>query len=152
MPMRRAALRKAAFGALAGALMLMGGPALASTGTGSQNPDLTTTLTLVNTGGGADGNPETAQIGETVTATASVKNNTAEDQPTVLVRVTAQDPAGASLTIPANVSIAASQTLSLSVDYPTSADEFQPGVYTVTLSASFDGVWSSVADATITLV
>jgi hypothetical protein len=55
MPMRRAAFRTAAFGALAGALMLVGGPALASTGTGSQNPALTVTLT--NPGGGADGNP-----------------------------------------------------------------------------------------------
>ncbi len=36
----------AAFGALAGALMLMGGPALASTGTGAQNPALTVTLTV----------------------------------------------------------------------------------------------------------
>jgi hypothetical protein len=152
MPMRRAALRMAAFGALAGALMLMGGPALASTGTGSQNPALTTTLTLINTGGGADGNPETAQLGETVTATASIKNNTAEDQPTVLVRVTAQDPAGASLTVPAKISLTANETLTLSVDFPTSADQFQLGVYTTTLSASFDGVWSSVADASITLV
>jgi hypothetical protein len=46
MPMRRAAPRMAAFGALAGALMLMGGPALASTGTGAQNPALTVTLTV----------------------------------------------------------------------------------------------------------
>jgi len=44
--MRRAAPRMAAFGALAGALMLMGGPALASTGTGAQNPALTVTLTV----------------------------------------------------------------------------------------------------------
>jgi hypothetical protein len=57
MPMRRAAVRTAAFGALAGALMLVGGPALASTGTGSQNPALTVTVTLTNPGGGADGNP-----------------------------------------------------------------------------------------------
>lgn len=44
--MRRAAVRTVALGALAGALMLVGGPALASTGTGSQNPALTVTLTL----------------------------------------------------------------------------------------------------------
>jgi hypothetical protein len=126
MPMRRAAFRTAALGALAGALMLVGGPALASTGTGSQNPALTVTVTLTNPGGGADGDPETATRGETVNAAVSLKNNTARAQKPVLVRVTAQDPAGGPL--------------------------FQRGTYTVTLSASLDGQWSSVADASITLV
>jgi hypothetical protein len=152
MPMRRAAFRTAALGALAGALMLVGGPALASTGTGSQNPTLTVTLTLTNAGGGADGNPETAALGETVNASATIKNNTADALDPVLVRVTAQDPAGASLTVPAKLSMSANQTLSLSDDFPASGPLFQTGTYTVTLSASLDGQWSSVAEATITLV
>jgi hypothetical protein len=150
MPMRRAAVRTAALGVLAGALMLVGGPALASTGTGSQKPALTVTLT--NPGGGAVGNPETATRGETVNAAGSLKNNTARAQNPVLVRVTAQDPAGASLTVPAKLSMTANQTLSLSVNFPANGPLFQTGTYTVTLSASLDGQWSSVADASITLV
>lgn len=152
MPMRRAALAMAALGALAGTLMFMGGPALASTGTGSQNPALTVTVTLTNPGGGADGNPETATSGETVNAAVSIRNNTAKAQPTVLVRVTAQDPTGASLTVPAKISMKANQTLTLSDDFPASGPLFQTGTYTVILSASLDGQWSSVADANIALV
>jgi hypothetical protein len=87
-----------------------------------------------------------------VNAAVSLKNNTARALNPVLVRVTAQDPAGASLTVPAKLSMTAYQTLSLSVDFPASGPLFQTGSYTVILSASLDGQWSSVADASITLV
>ena len=82
----------------------------------------------------------------------SLKNNTARALNPVLVRVTAQDPAGASLTVPAKLSMTANQTLRLSVNFPASGPLFQTGSYMVTLSTSLDGQWSSVADASITLV
>jgi hypothetical protein len=84
------------------------------------------TGTLTHPGGGADGDPETATRGESVNAAGALTNTAARELTRGLVRVTAQDPAGGPL--------------------------FQRGTYTVTLSASLDGQWSSVADASITLV
>ena len=48
--------------------------AQADTNTGTQNPDLAVTASLLAVGGGADGDEDTAAAGENVTAAASVEN------------------------------------------------------------------------------
>jgi hypothetical protein len=154
--MGKAARRIAVFLALAGALILGSGSAIASSGTGTQNPALTVSLTVTNAGGGADGNTETATDGEMVTASVSVTNNTTATR-TVVIRITAQDPDGASLLIPTQVDVGAGQTVTSGDDIPVQGDQFVLGTYEVTLSAQLtgdteDASFPSVATATISLV
>lgn len=155
--MAKAARRMAVFLALVGALVLGSGSAIASTGTGTQNPVLTVTLTVTNTGGGADGNPETATDGETVTGSASITNNSTVTQ-TVVVRLSVQDPSGASLLIPTQINVDPSQTVTVGDEIPVQGDTFVTGTYEATLSAQplgatdDDPSFPSVANATITLV
>jgi hypothetical protein len=47
---------------LVAALSLLAGPALTTSGTGSQNPDLTVAVSLTNSDGGADGDVDTATV------------------------------------------------------------------------------------------
>ena len=54
--------------------------AQADTYTGTQIPDFAVTASLLNVGGGADGDEDTAAAGEKVRAAASVENTTQRRQ------------------------------------------------------------------------
>lgn len=118
-------------GVVAGALIWGGaGTALASSGTGNQNPDLTVAVSLVSSG--AD--PDKATVGDTITASYSLVNNTTRYQ---LVRVSPSlaGPAGAIYSISFWAVLAPGKTYSASVSYPV-LEAFPAGLYTVALSAS----------------
>lgn len=62
MSVRNTAGRLLVLVTLVAVLSLLAGPALATSGTGSQNPDLTVAVSLTNSGGGADGDVDTATV------------------------------------------------------------------------------------------
>lgn len=132
--MGKALVRSLVIAVVAGALALAGGSALATSATGTQNPDLTVTVALSNIGGGHDANPDTATAGESVTASASVRNNTSRSQ-SVAVRVTLTGPGGVVLSYPASIKIAAGQTAQVSYAVTVQA-EYPLGTYNLTVSAS----------------
>lgn len=127
---------------------VVGGSALATTDTGTQNPDLTVTVSLLNEGGGEDGDPDTATAGEDVTASGSVTNNTSRTQPTE-VAVTLTDPSGDTDTISHKVPIKAGETKSLTYTYTVDSSD-EKGAYELTVAASNrNGTSSATAEITV---
>jgi hypothetical protein len=132
--MTKALVRSLVIAMVAGALMLLGGSALATSGTGTQNRDLTVAVSVSNVGGGHDANPDTATAGETVTVNASVRNNTSRSQP-VAVRATLTGPGGLEESYAASVWVSAGQTVRIS--YGVTVESSYPlGTYQLTVAAS----------------
>jgi uncharacterized protein (DUF58 family) len=123
--------------------------AQADTNSGNQNPDLEVTASLLNVGGGADMDENTAAAGEKVTAAASVRNTTDRRQ---LVRITVAltPPGGRTLELSYPFLIGAGRTASVSLPIPI-LRIVPPGDYTLGVSARGAGGTSS-AEATITIV
>ena len=136
-------------GMLVGGLSLLAGPALATSGTGSQNPDLTVTVSLTNSGGGADGNVDTATVGEIITVSGALTNNTSQNQ-VVTVTLTLTGPDGFKFSYTVRVFVAAHQTVRVSFDLPVKAT-FPIGTYNLTAAASNRNGTSS-ATASIEIV
>lgn len=119
---------------LLGGLSLLAGPAFATSGTGSQNPDLTVTVSLTNSGGGADGNVDTATVGENLTVSGSLTNNTSRSQ-LVTVQLTLTGPDGFRVSYSVPLSVAAHKTAQVSFDLPVQ-DTFPTGAYDLSAAAS----------------
>lgn len=118
------------------------GSALATTGTGTQNPDLTVTASLTNESGGEDGNPDTATAGESVTQSGSVTNNSSRGQPQVEMTLTLTDPSGDSMTKKRRTVLQPGETFSVShTSQVTPSDE--KGTYTLTVEATNRNATSS---------
>jgi hypothetical protein len=140
------------FLAAAGAVvfMLVVAPgAQATTGTGAQNPDLEVVASLTNVGDGADGDADTAQAGELVTAAASVENTTDRRQ-LVWIAIALRPPGGETLTIRYPYIIGAGRTESVDLTFPI-LRFVPPGEYAFTLSATGRGGTSS-AEARLAVV
>lgn len=118
--------------------------AFASTETGTQNPDLTVSVSYASSGV----NPDQATIGDTVTLNSSVKNNTAR---TLSVQLTThvEFPGGQYTTPAVSVTLNPGQTLSRTASFTVGS--FLPkGAYSLTLSAGDkNGTSSATADITI---
>ena len=130
-------------------MLVVAEAAQADTNTGNQNPDLAVTASLLNVGGGADGDEDTAAAGEKVTAAASVENTTERRQ---LVRITVAltPPGGKTLELRYPFLIGANRTASVSLTVPILGIA-PPGDYTLAVSAT-GAAGTSSAQATITIV
>jgi len=142
----RFTLRLVTLAVLVGAVGLGGASiAIANTGSGSQNPDLTVTASLQSSGF----NPELATVGDSITAGSSLTNNTSSVQKAdVSATIVAPD---------GTVMYAASRTVTLprgktsSVSYSLPVlPSYAPGTYTLTVSAA-NANGASSASATITI-
>jgi uncharacterized protein YfaS (alpha-2-macroglobulin family) len=139
-------MRLVKLAALIGALALCGATvAIASTDVESQNTDLTVAASLHSSGPDA----ERATVGDTVTASSSLTNNTSGTLKTD-VSATIAGPDGTvmyskmrTVTLPRGKTSTVSNDLSVQASY-------LPGVYTLTVSAS-DANGTSTAVATITV-
>jgi hypothetical protein len=134
---------------LVAALTLLAGPAFATSGTGTQNPDLTVAVSLSNSGGGADGDVDTATAGELVTVAGALTNNTSRSQ-YVTVRLTLAGPDGFTVSYAVPVFVGAHQTAKVSFDLPVQ-DYYPTGAYDLTAAASNRNGTSS-ATASIEIV
>jgi hypothetical protein len=119
---------------LVAALSLLAGPALATSGTGSQNPDLTVAVSLTNSGGGADGDVDTATVGEEIAVSGALTNNTSRSQ-LVTVQLTLTGPDGFRVSYPVPVFVAAHRTATVAFDLPVE-DFFPIGAYDLTAAAN----------------
>lgn len=136
-------------------LRLAGAPeALATTATGSQNPDLTVSVSLASRG---TIDPEFATVGDTVDAALSVRNNKGWNFPPrleeVRVRLTLGIPSGQSFTASVTVRLAPGQTLRVPFDF-TVVEFFPKGLYSLTIEAfevSDPTMPPSSATATLTI-
>ncbi len=141
--------------AAATALTLGGmSPALATSDTGSENPDLTVTASLASRG---TPNPDIAAVGDVVDTIVSIKDNkrwTLKPQlEEVRLRVVLQIPSVDKFNISIPVLVLPEQTLRLRFDFPVSAS-FPRGLYTLTLDAfevSDPAAPPSSATATLTI-
>lgn len=116
--------------------------ALASSQTGTQNPDVTVSTSL--TSNGAD--PERATAGDTVTETQSVTNNTDRRQ-TFTLTTSRTYPSGQTYTVSRPVNLAPGETLNYTLTY-TVDSSYGTGTYSVTLSAA-DRNGASTATASL---
>jgi uncharacterized protein (DUF58 family) len=120
-------------------------PALATTASGRQNPDLTVSVSL--TSNGAD--PDVATVGDIVTVRLSVTNNTWRFEENVNMRVVVTLPDGRPFEGAVTLPLAPFQTVAPRVTFPVS-NEMPAGRYAVTLEANNgDGVSSATATLTI---
>ena len=122
--------------AAATALTLGGmSPALATSDTGNENPDLTVTASLASRG---TPDPDVAAVGNMVDTTVSIKSNKRwalkPQLEEVRLRVVLQIPSVDKLNISIPVVLLPEQTLRLTFDFPVSA-VFPRGLYTLTLDA-----------------
>jgi len=119
------------------AVVLVGGvsAAVATTGTGDQNRNLTVTVSALSVG---TRDPDVATVGDTVRVVLSVRNNrswTGGLQPdAVQVRATLETPSTAPYVVSFTVSLYPSQTLQLPLEFAVS-DGFPRGAYALTLEA-----------------
>ena len=127
---------------------------LATTQTGTQNPDLTVTVSLFSRG---TANPDAATVGDIVDAVVSVRNNQSWSFPPrtedVKVRFTLAIPTGDSFTAAATIQLLPEQRLSLPVEF-TVNELFPKGTYALTVDAielSDPGAPISSATATLTI-
>ena len=130
--MRRAFTLRLALFALVSAVIVVGGAstALASMATATQNADITVVVTLQSDGAVAD----QATVGDTVTASASVTNNTDRKQQVKLTRSLA-GPGGAMWTKTTGLMLSPGETYSAS-DSLVVASGTPAGSYTLTIAAS----------------
>jgi hypothetical protein len=120
-------------------------PALATTASGRQNPDLTVSVSLASNG--AD--PDVATVGNIVTVRLSVTNNTWRFEENVNVRALVTLPDGRSFDGALTTPLAPFQTIAPRATL-TVSDAFPTGPYAVTLEANNgDGVSSATATITI---
>jgi uncharacterized protein (DUF58 family) len=124
-----AALVVACVAALAGASV-----ALATTGTGNQNPDLLVSVSL---------SPDEVQRGDSVDASGSVTNQGPQTE-TVVVTATRTAPNGKSESSTETAMLAPGQSLART--YTVAVESGQRGTYTLTVSAD-DGSGASTATA-----
>lgn len=119
--------------------------AFASTGSGTQNPDLTVVASLLSNGA----NPDVATNGNQITVNDSVKNNTAM-QLHAHLSAKLMFPNGESIALgPQQITFAAGQKETLTFSF--TVNRFIPrGNYTVSISAS-DSKGASSATASITI-
>jgi uncharacterized protein (DUF58 family) len=122
-------MRKFLVAIVALSLLAVAPVALATTSTGSQNPDLTVTSSLRSNGP----NPNHATTGDTVTAAGSVRNNTSTSQ-SVTVTVVLRYPDGTAFRYAEQVTLAPGQTLARSYTYQVSSSDPR-GTYRLTVSA-----------------
>jgi len=131
-------LKKLAAGIVAGiALNLIGAsPAVATTATGNQNPDLTVSVSLASRG---TADPDSATGGDTVDAVLSVRNNKpltfGARVETVRLRLAVGIPLDSSFSFSVTVFLFPQQTLRLPFDF-TVGDLFPKGTYSLTLEAA----------------
>jgi hypothetical protein len=132
--------------ALVSAVVVIGGAstALASLATATQNADITVVASLQ--GSGID--PGLATTGDTVTASASVTNNSARKQ-VVKVTTTLAGPSGVLYSHSSAIPLSASETYSAS-DSLVLAEGTPTGDYTLTITASNKN-GSSSASTSITV-
>jgi hypothetical protein len=97
---------------------------LATTGTGSQNPDLIVTVSL----------PDTAHAGH-VSGSYSVHNNTTLTLSPVTVTTTVQYPTGYSVSYAQSLSLSAGETYAASVSLTITGTD-PKGVYSLTVKAA----------------
>ena len=144
--MSRFTLRLVTLAVLVGAVGLGGASfAIANTGSGSQNPDLTVTASLQSSGL----DPELATVGDIVTAGSSLTNNTSSVQKAdVSATIVAPDGtlAYASSRI---VTLPRGKTSSVSYSLPV-LSSYARGIYTLSISAA-NANGASSASATITI-
>ncbi len=139
--------------AAATALTLGGmSPALATSGTGNENPNLTVTASLASRG---TPNPDIAALGDVVDTIVSIKNNKHWTLPPqvekVRLRVVLQLPSADKINLSIPVLVLPEQTLRLAFDFPVSA-LFPRGLYTLTLDAfAVDEPAAPPSSATVTL-
>jgi len=111
---------------------------LATTGTGSQNSDLTVTVSL----------PDTAHAGH-VSGSYSVHNNTTGTLSPVTVTTTVRYPTGYSVSYAQSLSLSAGETYAASVSLTITGTD-PKGVYSLTVEAA-DAKGASSATATVTV-
>jgi hypothetical protein len=123
---------------LAGATVFaLGGvsPVLATSDTGSENPNFTVTASLASRG---TPNPDIAAVGDIVDTVVSIKNNkpwTLKPKlEEVRLRIVLQTPSIDKLNVSIPLVLLPDQTLRLAFDFPVSA-LFPRGLYTLTLDA-----------------
>jgi hypothetical protein len=133
-------------------------PAVATTATGNQNPDLTVTVSIASRGAP---DPDSATVRDTVDALLSVRNNKSwtfgARVEKVRLRVTLgvpfeQFPSDSSLSLSFTVFLFPQQTLRLPFDY-TVGDSLPKGLYSLTLEAFEvdDAAMPPASSATATL-
>lgn len=141
-----------AMGVVTGCVLTAVSVGLATTATGSQNPDLTVTVTLASRG---TPDPEFATVGDTVDALLAVRNNKNWTFPPrleeVRVRLILGIPTGQSVDASVTLHLLPGQTVRLPFDYRV--NEFFPkGLYSLTLEASeVNDPTAPVSSATATL-
>ena len=119
-------------------------PALADTQTGNQNPDLSVTVTIASSGS----DPEQATVGDTVTATWTVANETKQDLP-IKVEDTMEPPGIAVHTEKRDVTLAAHHIYTHAVSYHITSDMPKGTFYAVVRATDDLGTgykaWSGAA-------
>jgi hypothetical protein len=119
-------------------LLTLSGVSMASatTAEGSQNPDLTVSVSLASRN---PMNPDEATIGDTVDVAISVKNNKPwsfqfriEE---VLLRITLQAPSLQPFTVSGTIFLLPDQTVRIAFDFPV-VQFLPPGPYSLTLEAT----------------
>jgi hypothetical protein len=122
---------------MAATALTLGGspPALATSDTGNENPDLTLTVSMASRG---TPNPDVAAVGDIVDTIVSVRNNKGWSFPPrpqeVRLRVVLTIPSGDTFNLSVPLILLPEQTLRLTFDFPVST-LFPKGLYTVTLEA-----------------
>jgi hypothetical protein len=114
-----------ALGALGLLIAVAATPALATSATGNQNPEVTVFLALA---------PDIATPGTTVTQTTSVTNNT---RATLIIVLTTRfvSPSGSASPEPLVVALRAGETLTQTLTYPVT-DQDPAGEYELTVAAT----------------
>jgi hypothetical protein len=113
---------------------------LAATGTGTQNPDLTVTVSL----------PDNAHAGH-VSGSYSVHNNTTTTLSPVAITTTVQYPTGYSVSYTQSLSLSALETYAASVSLTITGTD-PKGVYSLTVTAGdANPIGPSSATATVTV-
>jgi len=129
-----------------GCSLLAGAPAaFATSGTGTQNPDLTVEVSLASSAL----DPDRATVGDQVTVVERVTNNTPAVQMPRIVE-TAQAPGGSPSPTTSRVRIAPHRTYRVTYSYRIFAG-IPPGLSTLTLAAT-NGNGTSTATAEITVI
>jgi hypothetical protein len=107
--------------------------ALATTATGSQNPDLTVSVSLASS---ETVNPDVATVGDEVDVVLSVRNNqNGGGLEPVKIRLALTVPSGEPYSLSYTIYLWPGQTLRLPFDY-TVSQYFPKGVYSLTIEAT----------------
>jgi hypothetical protein len=144
--MSRFTMRLVALTAVVGAIGVGGASiAIANTGSGSQNPDLTVTASFQSSGADA----ELATVGDSVAVGSSLTNNTSSVLKADVLAVIVGPDGAVMYQKTRSVTLPRGKTSSVSGSLPVLAS-YLPGIYTLTVSAS-NANGESSASATITV-